>query len=277
MFTLQAFNDIIRLIMIIDSHLHLCKKKKNESFEIAAQRLLLDLENNQIAKALVIPDNVENSECANIVTLLKVFANQSNIYFLGSPNPFANIITECQKIEALIERKKIIGIKLFPGHDKIYITDQKLQPLMGLCTKHGIPLMVHSGAHNKTNLEVMEYNDPKYVVEIALNNPSLNIIISHFFWPKLDYCYETTQGLKNIYFDTSALADEEVIKTSGGIDKIRSVLEKTILRNSDSVIFGTDHPTGKFKEHIKLINSLNISQELKTKIFSENAMKLFRI
>lgn len=269
-------NGIIMVIMIIDSHLHLCKKK-NESFEAAAQRLLLDLRNNQIDRAFIIPDNVEDSECASIKILLKVFNEKPNIYFLGSPNPFADIKKECQNLESLINEQKIIGIKLFPGHDKIYITNKNIRPIIELCIKHNLPLMVHSGAHSKTNTEVMKYNDPKYIVELASNNPLLNIVISHYFWPKLDYCFEITQGFKNIYFDTSALADEEVIKESGGIDKIRSVLEKTILRNPKSVIFGTDYPIGKFNEHIKLINSLNISKELKVKIFSENAMKLFRI
>jgi len=265
---------ILKTIMIIDSHSHLCKKR-NESFREAAQELLLELKDNQISKAFVIPDNVENSKCASIDILLKVFTDNSNIYFLGSPNPFADINNECQKLEALIGEKKIIGVKLFPGHDKIRITDNKLQPIIKLCIKYNIPLVVHSGAHNETNLEVMEYNDPKYVVEIASNNPSLNIIISHFFWPKLDYCYKATQGFKNIYFDTSALADTEVIQTSGGIDKIRSVLEKTILRNSDSVIFGTDYPACNTQDHLKLINDLDISFELKEKIFFKNVLKLF--
>jgi predicted TIM-barrel fold metal-dependent hydrolase len=86
-----------------------------------------------------------------------------------------------------------------------------------------------------------------------------------------------TEGFDNIYFDTSALADQEIIKESGGIKKIREILTKTILRKPDSVLFGTDWPIGNIEKHINLINSLPISKSEKENIFSKNAIKLFKI
>lgn len=209
--------------------------------------------------------------------LLRVFAGCSQIQLLGSPNPFADIEGEVRKLDGLIARKQIIGLKLFCGHDKIYLDDERLTPFFALAGQRGLPLVIHTGAHSADNLEAMQYNDPRYLRERAAEFPSLKMVIAHYFWPKLDYCFEVTGGLPNIYFDISALAHDTVVETSGGIEKIRSVLEKTALRNPESVLFGTDYPGCKFETHIALINSLNLPQEMKHKIFSENAEKLFTL
>lgn len=262
--------------MIIDSHLHLSINKQNKTFQEAAKALLLNMQKNEIEKVVIIPDNVKKSNCADLDILLEIFADSPNIYLAGSPNPFKELSRDLERLDILLKNKEIVGLKIFPGHDKIYISDKNLIPIFDLCQKHNVPLIIHTGA-NSGDFEIMKYNDPKMIVEIARERPDLKIIISHYYWPKMDYCYKTTKKLKNIYFDTSALADKEVINSSGGIEKIREIIKKTIFRNSESVIFGTDYPMGKFEEHIKLINSLNISQELKTKIFSKNASNLFLI
>jgi len=262
--------------MIIDSHLHLARGSE-ESFEEAAKRLLGELERQQIAKAFVIADNIPDSDTADIGVLLRVFAGCPQIYLLGAPNPFADIEGEVRKLDELIVRKQIIGLKLFCGHDKIYLDDERLSPFFTLAEKRGLPLVTHTGAQSADDFAVMQYNDPKFLRARAAEFPDLKMVIAHYFWPKLDYCFEVTRGLPNIYFDTSALAHDTVIETSGGIEKIRAALEKTALRNPESVLFGTDYPAGKFEAHIALINSLNLPQEMKSKIFSENAEKLFAL
>ena len=86
-----------------------------------------------------------------------------------------------------------------------------------------------------------------------------------------------TGGFSNIYFDTSAMADKEVLEESGGIKKMREILTKTIKRNPDNVIFGTDWPMCDVKKHVDLINSLNLTKEEKNKVFYRNAMKVFKL
>ena len=113
------------------------------------------------------------------------------------------------------------------------------------------------------------------VTEQKIEN--LKIIIAHYFWPELDYCFKITAGFDNIYFDTSALADLEIIQESGGLKKIREILTKTVRRRSNSILFGTDWPIGSFKKHIDLINSLPLSSGEKQNIFFRNAEFAFRL
>lgn len=148
-------------------------------------------------------------------------------------------------------------------------------PIYRLCVKHNCPVVIHTG-WNSNHPEVAKYNNPKHIIKIVKKFPKLRIIISHYYWPEVEYCYRITRGFKNIYFDTSALADEEVIKETG-LDKIKKVLEQSIKDNPESVLFGTDYAMCDIKEHIKLINSLKISNENRERVFWKNANKLFRL
>ncbi|MFH1854883.1 MAG: amidohydrolase family protein [bacterium] len=260
--------------LIIDCHRHLSITEQNKTYEDAAKALLLDMEKNGVSKSVIIADNVEESGTADIETLLKIFDGHEEILLIGAINPFDQPEDKLAKIEKLVLEKKIIGLKLYNGHDKIYPTDRKCFSTYELCNKHDIPLMIHTGG-NSGDSEVAKFNDPKMIVEIASKFPKLKIVISHYFWPRLEYCYEATKDIPNIFFDTSALADQEVIDESGGIQKVKNILEKTIHKRNDSVLFGTDYGMCKTKDHIDLINSLEITDDLKNRIFSKNFLDLY--
>lgn len=85
-----------------------------------------------------------------------------------------------------------------------------------------------------------------------------------------------TKPFRNIYFDTSGLADEEVIADTG-LDKIRKVLTLTANERSDNVVFGTDYAMCSIEKHVELVESLNIDKRTKSNMFSENAIRLFHL
>jgi len=256
--------------MIIDAHLHLPVIKT--TFEESKKKLLSDMDKNNIDYAILIPDNIPNSKVGDLDTCLKLVDNEKRLFLLGT----IDILKEdVNKLDSLFKEGKIKGVKIFPGHDPIYPIDKRLIPVYKLCIKYDYPIVIHTG-WNSNNPEVAKYNDPKYIVKIAKEFSKLKIVIAHYFWPEIDYCYKITKNFKNIYFDTSALADEEVIKETG-LDKIKNILEKTVRNNPESVLFGTDYAMCEFKDHIDLINSLKISKKEKEKVFWKNAKKLFKI
>lgn len=261
--------------MIIDVHLHLPAIKNKETLEESKKKLIFEMNKNKIDYGIIIPDNVHGSKIGDLDDLLPLVAGERGLFLIGT----IDIRTEgkewIQKLNRLFKKREIIGIKIFPGHDPIYPTDKRLTPLYKLCIEYDFPMIIHTG-WNTNDPKVAKYNDPKYIIKIARKFPRLKIIIAHYFWPEVDYCYEITRGFKNIYFDTSALADDEVIEKTG-LGKIKSVLERTMRDNPDSILFGTDYAMCNQRKHIKLINSLNISNDDKKKIFYENAIKLFNL
>jgi len=262
--------------MITDSHLHLTKDDSEENFGSAKERLLKNLAENKISSAFVIADNLIDTNCADTATLVELFKDNENIFILGSPNILDPKDDEIEYFDELLKNKSIIGLKLFPGHDPFYPTDRRCDDVYRLCLKYDLPVIIHTGI-NFGDIECAKYNDPKYIVKIAEKYPDLKIVIAHYFWPEIEYCYKITRPFKNIFFDTSALADDEVVRMSGGIDKILSILKKTIIDNPESVLFGTDYPMCDTKKHVELLESLKISSAFKEMVFHLNARKIFKV
>jgi predicted TIM-barrel fold metal-dependent hydrolase len=261
--------------MLIDCHLHLPGVNKERSFEEAKQRLLRDLTVNDVDYAILIPDNIPGSTIGDLDTTLELTKNESRLFLMGTIDIFKDKQSHLEKLDFLFKQKYIVGIKIFPGHEPMYPTDERLIPVYNLCVKHDLPIIIHTG-WNPGHPEVAKYNDPKHIIKIAQTFPQLNIVIAHYFWPKVEYCHELTKTFDNIYFDISGLADDEVIKETG-LEKIKMVLVETVNEHPDHVVFGTDYPMCSLTEHIELVNSLEISEENKNKIFYRNALKLFKL
>lgn len=257
----------------IDCHMHLIGDEENKR-----DRYLKLMPGYDLGCAVAIPDNKPLGG-KNIDLLLEAIKNYKEFYAVGTVDILDDdIILMEKKLDKLFRDEKIKGIKFFPGHDPFYITNKRCFPFYELCIKYDYPLIIHTGI-NPRKWEVAKYNDPKYIVEIAKKFPKLKILVSHYFFHEIEYCYKITKNSKNIYFDTSGLADKWVTRVSGGVKKIRRILEKTISNGSGKVLFGTDWPCEgcEVDKHIKLVESLKISEELKKNIFYKNTKKIFRI
>lgn len=261
--------------MIIDSHLHLPSVGDEKDYKKSKRKLLNKMGEAGVDYAIVIPDNIEGSDIGDLDTLLKLTKNEDRLFTLGVMDVKKQGSEWLQRLERELKKGQIRGIKIFPGHEPIYPTDKRYKPLYKLCQKYDCPLVIHTGP-NVDDPEAAEYNDPKYIVKIAQEFPGLKIIIAHYFWPRPEYCYNITKGFDNIYFDTSALADKEVIAKTGE-KTIKRVLEKTIADSPRSVLFGTDFSMCSFEDHKDLINSLNISDKERKRVFWKNAVDLFSL
>jgi len=144
-----------------------------------------------------------------------------------------------------------------------------------LCIKYDRPLVIHTG-ENSGDSECSKYNDPKYIIEVAKKYPSLKIVISHLFWPKVEYCVEVTRDFNNISYDTSALADEEVLQKTGK-EKIEIALEELIKKYDKKILYGSDYGMCNIENHIDLVNNLKISDIQREGVFYKNAKSIFRI
>lgn len=273
--------------MIIDAHTHILIYNNNaESLDEVYKNLILTMKENGVDYAIIIPDNLENQTSdADLTKLRQLIKDNNKMFLLGSPQIIQRGSTEINTYRQLLKDGIIKGIKLFPGHDPYNPTDERCHPYYQLLQELDYPLVIHTGevSSNPKISNPSIYNDPKYIVEVAKQYPKLKVIISHYYWPKLDYCYETTKNTQNIYFELAACGDEEVIEACGGIDKMRKVLKTTISDRPDKVIFGTDWPMcdsktkSGFAHHIELVKSLDLSKETEELIFSQNAIRIYHL
>jgi predicted TIM-barrel fold metal-dependent hydrolase len=257
--------------MIIDSHLHLPGRKEGRTLLDSRQELLRELERCKVDYAIVIPDSVPNSEIGSLDEVLDLVENDRRLFVMGTINIRKDKAPHIAKLDHLFQKHRIVAIKIFPGWEPIFPTDKRLTPVYELCLKYDLPIVMHTGGRKQG-----KYNDPKYIIKIAGKYPNLKIVIAHYFFPRVEYCHETTRPYENIYFDTSGLADDEVIATTG-LQKIRDTLALTARERPSGVVFGTDYAQCSVEKHIALVESLELSNEAKERIFFKNALQLFRL
>lgn len=260
---------------IIDTHLHLPVLEERDLVK-AKSILEKELIRLNIVAGILTPDNVPNSSIGDVEEVVELCSKDNNLFVMGTVDILSqSYLDRIQLLKDYARDHKIVAIKIFPGHDPIYPTDEKLIPVYNICIKFDIPIVIHTG-WNSGHPEVAKYNDPKYIVKIAKKYPKLKIVIAHYFWPEVEYCYEITSDISNIYYDTSGLGDDEVI-TETGLEKIKDVIVKTVTNKPYSFVFGTDYAMCDIQKHIDLINSLNLTEQTKNDIFINNAIRLFKI
>lgn len=264
--------------MIIDSHVHISLYKDNaKTLRDAFDLFLQEMKKNGIGAAIIIPDNIEGSDSiADLDKAIELIGDRKNIFLLGSPQIIQRGSSELEKYQKLLEEGKIKGLKLFPGHDPYYPTDERCLPYYELCQSLDVPVLFHTG-ENSSDGDSAKWNDPKYIAEVARKYPKLKVIITHYYFPKMDYCYEITKDVPNVYFETAAMADEDVVEKSGGIEKVREILQKTIADRPDKIIFGTDWPMCKIEAHIELVKSLGLESKVEEDVFSGNSVEIYKL
>ena len=250
-------------------------KTEERTYEQAKELCLDDLKKDQVKYAILIADNISDSVIGDVPTCLRLVEDTPELFLIGTIDIENQGKEWVKKLENLIEQKQIVGMKIFPGHDPIYPNDPRLNSVYDLCQAKDIPMVIHTGI-NPGQPEVAKYNDPKYIVEVIERYPELKIVIAHLFWPEVEYCYEITHQYPNIYYDTSGLADEELIEATG-FDKIQDVILKILKSDPKRVVFGTDYAMCNRQDHINMINKLPISEEVKEDIFWRNAVELFKL
>jgi len=218
---------------------------------------------------------VPNSPIADVPTCIELVKDAPQLYLMGTINLRTQGPEWIRELEIMLAKRQIVGMKIFPGHDPIYPTDPRLDPVHAMCQAYDAPMVIHTG-WNSGHPEVAKFNDPKYIVQIAEKYPAMKIVIAHFFWPEVDYCYDVTHGYSNIYYDTSGLADEEVIEATG-FERIRTVLLKTLQVDPKKIVFGTDYAMCIRKNHIKMIDQLPVTERVRERIFWRNAADLFKL
>ncbi|MDZ7337091.1 MAG: amidohydrolase family protein [candidate division KSB1 bacterium] len=258
--------------MVIDAHLHLPVISDTRTYEQAKALLIEDLKKDQVDYAILIPDNLPNSGIGDVPTCLELVKDAPELFLMGT----MDIQTQGQawlvELERLLAERRIVGMKIFPGHDPVYPTDRRVFPLYELCQAYAIPMVIHTGGHP----EVAQYNDPKYIVQVAERYPNLKIVIAHFFWPEVEYCYRVTRDYPTIHYDTSGLADEEVLAATGKA-RIEALLLKVLEDGAKKLVFGTDYAMCNRAAHLEMVKQLPVAPEIREGILWRNAVELFRL
>ena len=201
------------------------------------------------------------------------FAMQVNAEFdekQGGILSFAGIHPLCDDLEGKVRKIKergFLGIKIHPDYQKTFFDDERYERILLEAKKQDLVVVTHAGVD-------IGFPDqpvcctPDMVAKVLQRVGEMKLVLAHLGGCfMLDEVYEKLAG-KDVYFDTSFILKET------GKDKFTALIKK---HGADKMLFGTDTPWHNASMELRLINSLDISDDDKQKIFYKNAKKLLQI
>lgn len=109
-----------------------------------------------------------------------------------------------EKLEDAFTRLKLKGLKLHPGRQHFYPSDEVLEPIWAICEKYNKPVLFHAGMSWEPDTYT-EYCRPTAFERLAAKHPRLRICLGHFAWPWVRETAMLMLKYPNVYTDTGAL------------------------------------------------------------------------
>ena len=181
------------------------------------------------------------------------------------------------RVEAHLRRDNCCGVKLYPGYNKIDLSDPMYQPIYRLAARYGKPVAVHMGltAFSRAHLK---YCHPLALDEVAADHPDTQFVMCHFGNPFLEAAAAVVEKNPNVAADLSGLLEGRVDldayfrEQAGYVFLLRTWL--TAIQCWDKVMFGTDWPIVNLGEYIGFIRQL-VPETHWEPVFFDNANRIY--
>ncbi len=182
-----------------------------------------------------------------------------------------------ERVEENLGRASCCGVKLYPGYNRIALTDPLYEPVYALAARYGKPVAVHMGLTAGPGAH-LKYCHPLALDEAAADHPGTRFVMCHFGNPFLDAAAAVLEKNPNVSADVSGLLE-------GRTDLARYYREqagyvsllKTWLRAADrwdDILFGTDWPLVNLGEYIAFVQEL-VPENCWERVFFQNADRVY--
>ncbi len=156
------------------------------------------------------------------------------------------------------------GVKLHPDIQAFKIDDYRFLKIYELCEEEGLPILMHTGDSR------YDYSNPNRLLPVLKIFTGLTVIGAHFGgWSIWKQATEELAGMPNLYVDCSS-----TFQFLGSTEGITDLIHRY---GTDRVLFGSDFPMWSPVDEVKTFLSLDLTDEERRLILSENAKKLFSI
>ena len=146
-------------------------------------------------------------------------------------------------------------------------SDRRYFPAYVKAMEYDVPIGYQSG--HSAEAMPSDPGNPMYIDELAIMFPSVKFLLSHTGWPWTDEWIDMVWKHPNVYGDISAYP------AKGLPEKDKYVAFMNSWRGEDKVLFGSNGLGLKICKEQFL--ELPLTEERKSKIIRENAIKLFKL
>jgi len=220
----------------------------------------MDKDGVDISVVLSIATNPKQQ--ANVNTFAIEINRDDRIVAFGSVHPDApDALAELERIAAA----GLKGVKFHPEYQHFYANEERMKPFYRKISELGLITLFHAG--QDIGFGPPYHCLPEHLLG-AIKWLDTPVVAAH--WGGYNCGLEVLEKLcgENLYFDLSY--------GYGCIPK--PTAQAIIDRHSpDKLLFGSDMPWHRPEWELRLINSLDLSESDKEKIFFRNAMKLLNL
>lgn len=180
-------------------------------------------------------------------------------------------------IEENLKRDSCVGIKLYPGYNKVYISDAQYEPIYELAKAYKKPVAIHMG-QTAGSRAYLKYSHPMTLDEVAAAHQDVQYVMCHFGNPFLMDAAAVVEKNENVAADLSGLLEGKVdfpslmAKQSGYLNALKTWI--TYVDDFGKFMFGTDWPLANYGDYIKLVKWLIPDSEW-DQVFSGTAERIY--
>lgn len=285
---------------IVDGHMHLITeamakkwrrtqkeedimKKRREQFKLPGYDIYSlektialwtkEFEKHAIAKGVFLTFEPNNEELISFV--------HASDRFIG----FTSVDPREEMAPALLQqdiKAGLKGLKLYPVNRAFSVSDEKCYPVYETAETLNIPVTIHFGV-SIGYFSDLRYGNPIDLHPVARDFPDVTFILAHFGCGFLRETLFLSYQCQNIYVDTSSSNRwieylPYTITLKDVFKKCLSVLgPKRMIYGTDSNFFPRGYRHNILKEQMAVLNSLNVKEEDKARIFGGNMAELLHV
>lgn len=261
---------------IIDCHAHLTKRQLHGRGR--KEQLLAEMKETGVSATFLMGEAVANGTWFDTHELLAEVEGVPGLKVIAGVDVDGDVEMQAKGYEALIEEKKVIAFKLYPGYQYFYPSDERLEPIYAVAARHKVPVVIHTGdlyTEGAFQPPILKYSHPLHVDEAASLHPGVTFVIAHLGSPWFADAAEVLFKNRNVYADLSGFF-QGTTDDAAYVELIKRKLRDAIAYIGDAsrFLFGTDWPLVSEAEAVAFFRE-TIPEEDQTSFFSGNAEKLF--
>jgi uncharacterized protein len=177
-----------------------------------------------------------------------------------------------QEAKRLVASGGIKGLKLHPPLQQFFPNDRMAYPLYAVFAEAGLPVLFHTG-HSGIGTGMpggggvrLKYGNPMHVDDVAVDFPTLKIILAHPSFPWQDEAISVCLHKPSVYIDLSGWSPKY-------FPPILIQYANTLLKHK--MLFGSDYPLITPDRWMTDFAKIDIRPEVRPLILKENAVQFF--
>ena len=181
------------------------------------------------------------------------------------------------RVEEHLKRENCCGVKLYPGYNKIWLSDPIYRPIYDLAARYDKPVAVHMGL-TASGRGHLKYSHPLALDEAAADHRHTRFVMCHFGNPFLEAAAAVVEKNRNVAADLSGLLEgrEDLLRyfqeQAGYVSLLRTWL--TAICRWDDILHGTDWPIVNLEEYIRFVQGI-VPREHWEQVFFQNANRVY--